>query len=427
MSHFKLRDYQEKGAQDGCKILKELGLVYFCWSVRTGKTLTSLRTADLYGAKNVLFLTKKKAIKSIEDDYSKMPFKFALTVINYESMHKTTDSYDLIILDENHCNSAFPKPSKRTKEIKFRFSRLPMIMLSGTPAAESPSQWYHQMWLSINSPFKGWATFYKWAAVFVDVELKHLGYSMVKDYSKGKEEMINKVIKPYVLTFSQEEAGFSSKVDIEVLNFKPMNQELIKRLKKDKFIEGKEETILADTGAKLMQKIHQLENGTIKFESGNSQILDKSKAEFIKEKFKGQKIAIFYYYVAELELLKSVFDNYTTDLNEFNQTDKIYIGQQYSNALGVNLSKADYLVFYNFSFSGTNFVQSIDRLSTVDRLENKVYFVFPKGSLTEKIFKVVQKKKNFTEKMFLKEYGIKFPNQDNEQAKSKRLDSVKNY
>ena len=401
-----LRDYQQQGAKDGCKILKELGLVYFCWSVRTGKTLTALQTAQNYGAKNVLFLTKKKAIKSIQGDYFNFGFTFKLTVVNYESLHKVQGAFDLIILDENHCNAAYPKPSKRTKEIKLRYSRLPMIMLSGTPAAESPSQWYHQLWLSINSPFKEWGSFYKWAAIFVDVELKHLGYSTVKDYSKGKEALINKYIKPYVLTFSQEEAGFSSKIDIEVLNIDPINQDLIKRLKKDKFIEGKSETILADTGAKLMQKIHQLENGTVKFESGNSQTLDKSKANFIKERFKGKKIAIFYYYKEELELLKSVFKHHTTDLSEFNVTDKVYIGQQHANALGVNLSKADCLVFYNFSFSGTNFIQSIDRLSTVNRLENKVYFVFPKGSLTEKIYRVVQNKKTFTEKMFIKEYGF---------------------
>lgn len=399
-----LRSYQIKGANDGCRILKEKGLVYFCWSVRTGKTLTALQTAENYGAKNVLFLTKKKAIKSIEGDYNTFGFSFNLTVINYESLHKVEGNFDLIILDENHGNAAFPKPAKRTREIKLRYSRLPMIMLSGTPAAETGSQWYHQFWLSINSPFNEFPTFYKWAKVFVDVQLRNLGYATVKDYTKANNELIDKYIKPYVLTFSQEEAGFNSKVDIEVLNIEPMNSQLITRLKKDKLIIGKEESIIADTGAKLMQKIHQLENGTIKFESGNAQILDYSKAEFIKERFKGKKIAIFYYYKAELELLKDVFDNFTEDLSEFNETDKVYIGQQHSNALGVNLSKADCLVFYNFSFSGTNFVQSIDRLSTVNRLENKVYFVFPRKSLTEKIFKVVKKKQRFTEKMFLKNY-----------------------
>ena len=399
-----LRPYQIELSDKGCKILKEKGIVYFAVAVRCGKTLTALQTAENYQAKNVLFLTKKKAIDSVLKDYNTFGFAFDLTVINYESLHKETGTFDLLILDENHCNSAFPKPSQRTKDIKKRFSKLPMIMLSGTPATESLSQWYHSFWMSDNSPFKEWKTFYKWATEFVDVELRHLGFGIVKDYSKGKETLINQYIEPYVLKFTQAEAGFVSKVNIKVLDVPQMNESLIKRLKKDLFIEGKTESIVADTAAKLMQKIHQLENGTIKFDSANTKVLDQSKANFIKERFKGKKIAIFYYYVAELELLKTVFENHTTDLIEFNTSDKVYIGQQYSNALGVNLSKADCLVFYNFSFSGTNFIQSIDRLSTVDRLENTVYFVFPKGSLTEKIYKVVQQKKNFTEKMFLKDY-----------------------
>ena len=36
---------------------------------RTGKTLTALTAAENYGAKNVLFVTKKKAIDSIVSDY----------------------------------------------------------------------------------------------------------------------------------------------------------------------------------------------------------------------------------------------------------------------------------------------------------------------------------------------------------------------
>jgi hypothetical protein len=36
------------------------------------------------------------------------------------------------------------------------------------------------------------------------------------------------------------------------------------------------------------------------------------------------------------------------------------------------------------------------------RATNDVFFIFGKDSLTEKIYKVVSQKKNFTEKMFLK-------------------------
>jgi hypothetical protein len=179
-------------------------------------------------------------------------------------------------------------------------------------------------------------------------------------------------------------------------------QNLILKLKKDKVIVGKEETILADSGSKMMQKIHQLENGTIKFESGKSQSLDYSKAIFIRDKFKGKKIAILYYYVEELELLKQVFPNHTNDLNEFNTTDKDFIGQCYSCSMGINLSAAHSLIFYSFGYSGTHFIQAIDRLTTKERKLNDVYFVFGKGSLSERIYKVVSKKKNFTLNMYEK-------------------------
>ena len=61
----KLRDYQIELSNKGAEILQRLKIVYLAMEVRTGKTLTSLEIAKLYGAKNVLFLTKKKAIQSI--------------------------------------------------------------------------------------------------------------------------------------------------------------------------------------------------------------------------------------------------------------------------------------------------------------------------------------------------------------------------
>jgi hypothetical protein len=261
---------------------------------------------------------------------------------------------------------------------------------------------FHQFWVSSYTPFTQYGNFYKWSKTFVNVKPKHLGHGVVNDYTDAKKDLIDLVIEPYILKYTQKESGFESKVNEHVIYIPELCQKLISKLKKDKIIIGKEEAILADTGSKMMQKLHQLESGTIKFESGNSQSLDYSKAIFIRDKFKGKKIAILYYYVEELELLKQVFTNHTNDLNEFNTTDKDFIGQQYSSALGVNLSKADCLIMYNFGFSGTNYLQSIDRLSTISRKENNVYFVYGKGSLTERIHSVVKQKKNFTEAQFKK-------------------------
>lgn len=397
-----LRDYQIELSQKAVEILRNKKIVYLNMQPRTGKTLTALNVAKLFNAKNVLFITKKKAISSIQSDYNNFNFLFDITVINAESLHKIEGKFDLIISDEHHGNGAFPKPSNRTKLFKLKYSYLPMIFLSGTMSTESGSQIFHQFWVSYFSPFKEYSNFYKWSKTFVNVTEKHLGYGVVKDYSDAKMDLINDIINDYTIKYTQENSGFKSKVNINVLYCNPINEILIKRLKKDKLIEGKDELILADTGAKLMQKIHQLENGTIKFESGNIKVLDYSKAEFIRDKFKDKKIAIFYYYIAEFELLKEVFTNYTTDIDEFNNSGKTYIGQQYSSAMGINLSSADCLVFYNFGYSGTNYLQSIDRLTTIDRKENNIYFIYAKNSLTEKIHEIVQQKKNFTEKQFLK-------------------------
>jgi superfamily II DNA or RNA helicase len=62
----KLRQYQIDLSNKGCDILTKFGIVYFAMQVRTGKTLTALNTAELFGAKKVLFLTKKKAIGSFD-------------------------------------------------------------------------------------------------------------------------------------------------------------------------------------------------------------------------------------------------------------------------------------------------------------------------------------------------------------------------
>ena len=106
-----LRDYQKKIANQAVSILNRLHIVYISMEVRTGKTLTSLETAKLYGAKRVLFLTKKKAISSILKDYNDFGYQFELVVVNDESMHKLEDTnYDLVIHDEHHRFGAFPKP-----------------------------------------------------------------------------------------------------------------------------------------------------------------------------------------------------------------------------------------------------------------------------------------------------------------------------
>ncbi len=422
-----LREYQIKLSNEATEILKLKKLVALFMEVRTGKTLTALQVCKNVNANRVLFITKKKAFSSIEKDYENFKFKYDITIVNRESLHVIeSNDFDVVIIDEVHGYTSYPKPSKYYKDIKQRFGNLPMIMLSGTPTPESYSQFYHLFTLSNHHPFNDHKNFYKWANEYVNITQKRLGYATVNDYSDANKKDFWHLCRYYILTYTQSEAGFTSNVNEMVLEveMQPITYKIIDKLKKDlvvtSSITGK--SIVADTAVKLQQKIHQLCSGTIKFEDGTTQIIDNSKALFIKEKFKDNKIAIFYNFVAELEMLKETFGNkLTTDLDEFNATDKWIALQIVSGREGISLAKADALIMLNIQFSAVSYFQSKDRLTTKDRLVNNVFWIFSKDGIEQNIYNAVSKKLDYTNSIFKKQYGIKDTTQNNKEVRGRRL------
>lgn len=402
-----LRDYQKDIVRRGIDIIADHQLLYLQMEVRTGKTLTALAICEELGAASVLFITKKKAISSIINDYDNYGFDFYINVINNESLHKVEGEYDIVVSDEHHRNASFPKPNKSAKIIKQRWANLPMIFLSGTPNAESYSQVYHQYWLSNNSPFKQWPNFYKWAQHFVNITTRNFGYADVKDYSQADYAKIKPYIDKHIITYTQKEAGFESNVNEHILHcdMKPITLQIIKQLKKDKIVQGHNGVIIADTAVKLQNKIHQLCSGTCILEDGTSAIIDHSKAEFIRDKFQGKKIGIFYKFKGELQILKDIFgDSLCTELDEFNGTDKNIALQIISGREGISLREAEALVYYNIDFSSISYFQSKDRMTTMDRQANDVYWIFARKGIEAKIYKNVINKKDYTVNMFKRDY-----------------------
>jgi len=377
--------------------------------VRTGKTLTALSIGIELKAQKVLFITKKKAISSIDRDYDMLRPTYFLHTINYESLHKVSYDldWDLIIVDEAHSMGKLAKPSKRARDVKMRIikSKANVILMSGTPTPESYSQMYHQVYGIPNNPFKEYTNFYKFAHKYIDIKIKPINGMQIRDYSHGLPTIMD-AMKPYTIAYSQKEAGFKVKTTEKVLEveMEKTTYELARELKKKLVIEGKREIILADTPVKLMMKLHQLYSGTIKFESGNSDILDYSKAKFIRSKFKNMKVGIFYVFKAELKALKEVYgDELTTELSEFEETSKSIALQIVSGREGISLKQADCLVYYNIAFSATSYWQSKDRMTTKERLENDVYWIFSRGGIEKKIYKAVTDKKDYTLSHFRKD------------------------
>jgi hypothetical protein len=401
-----LRPYQEKIIDKAMDIISRHKFVYLAMQVRTGKTLTALGIADKLreqsdSVTDVLFVTKKKAIQSIEDDVAKFDRAYSVTVVNYESLHKIPNKrWSVVVVDEAHRIGAFPKPNLAAKFFKSLTTKQDpiFILLSGTPTPESYSQMYHQVYYIKRSPFAEYSTFYRFANHYVKIRERYINSFVVKDYSDGSKSILE-AMRPFTINYTQEEAGFTSEIVENVLTVK-MSDTIYKmadKLRKDLVIEGRDEVILADTSVKLLSKLHQLYSGTIKFESGNSMVIDDSKARFIHSRFTGKKVGIFYKFKEELQALLSEYgDELTEDLEEFRSTDKSIALQILSGREGISLKEADCLVYYNIDFSATSYWQSRDRMTTIDRKGSDVYWIFADGGIEKDIYDVVKKKKNYT-------------------------------
>jgi hypothetical protein len=218
-----------------------------------------------------------------------------------------------------------------------------------------------------------------------------------------------------MISFTQEEAGFQSFVEEEI-HYVLMENSTYKfadRLKRDKLVKNADgEIVMADTAVKLMSKLHQIFSGTVIVDEPEriAKVFDERKAEFILDKFAGQKIAIYYKFVAEYYAILRLFgDRVVDDAVKFNEggNELVYVSQIVSGREGVNISTADALIFYNIDFSAVSYWQSRARIQTKDReKESKIHWIFAHNGIEDKIYKAVMDKKDYTLQHFKRDYGI---------------------
>ena len=425
-----LRDYQLELAKKGELILKKYHLLYLALEMRVGKTLIAIHIASLIKAKRILFVTKKKAISDIYKQMLSLSgddeYKFFLRITNYEALHKEQPEFDLVICDEAHSLGSYPKASKRAQELRrivsgnsLKFADAYVIYLSGTPSPESYSQLYHQFWISRHSPFTQ-PSFYKWAeAGFVLVQEKRISGHTIRDYSCAIQKQVELYTKKLFISFTQEDAGFvAPRLEDKIVNVEidPKIVQLAEKIIRDRIYTFKDGTVLVcDTAAKLQRKLHQIYSGTVIIDSNEDgsirrehRILDRSKAEYIKEHWLGRKkIAVFYFFTGEGEVLKQTLVNWTEDPNHFNNTTEhvVYLGQFQSSSRGINLSSTDMIIFYNIHFSSELYQQARQRGQEQEKEKvTELVWLFSKNGMENKIYSRVINKQSYTLSYFRKDY-----------------------
>ena len=89
----------------------------------------------------------------------------AIETKSWEAFIPFTGFYESIVLDEAHSMGAYPKPSKRAKQVKqiVRKQNPYVTQMSGTPTPESYSQIYHQVYFCPMNPFRSYINFYNFS------------------------------------------------------------------------------------------------------------------------------------------------------------------------------------------------------------------------------------------------------------------------
>jgi len=317
-------EHQVKAAEKLYILIKKYGYAYLQGQPRSGKTYTAILVAEMSKAKNILVLTKKKAIEGWMKFTSLPSITKNYTVTNYEQVSKLKPIYDLVIVDESHNIGSFPKPTQRYKNIRKLCWNLPHLHLSGTAIVESPASIYHQMSISKYNPFKEFRNFYDFHRKWGIPKFKWIAGREIKDYSVTKPELLD-YIDYFMVYMTQEEAGIDVQVEDKVhyVELDKRTKELYNKLQKDRIVtitfyektdfginSGDYDRIdyeyVADTVMKLRIALHQIEGGTLKLDKDKVIWLGNiEKIDYIKRNFDlSKKIGVMCHFKEEQSLIK---------------------------------------------------------------------------------------------------------------------------
>ena len=386
--------HQTELAKLAYSILAEHMIVYLAMEERTGKTLTAILVCEQSKLRNVLVITKKKALGGWQDTLKAFSHTVNYTVVNYHQAKKELDGdFDAVILDEAHNYvSSFPKPSAMWSDIGKLTRDKPIIYLSATPYAQGAQLLYHQFALSSWSPFKKWTTAYNWFRSFGIPDTIYLAGRQVESYKQARTEEVLLYCKHLFITKTRKELGFhhepTDKVHYVTLGEK--TRQVYNILTKHKIIELNGHELVCDTTMKLRTALHMLEGGVAKVADNYLVLGNTEKLDYIKATWPNQhELVIMYQYIAEKEKLEAAFPD-------------ALVLQATSFAEGVDLSHKKTLVIYSQDFSTARHSQRRARQANLLRTDDiTVHFLLVKKAISEEVYKTVSvNKTNYIDSLY---------------------------
>jgi len=380
------KPHQIAASEAAVKLLNQHGMAALFGLPRTGKTRTALRAASLYGANNVLVLTKKAAIGGWRSEISATQPHFGIHVINYEQVKHLKDKYDFLILDESHNLGSRGKPTQRVKAIRALAYNLPALFLTGTPTIETPLGIYHQWCVTKHSPFDEFKNFYKFFRVYGVPNPIWLNGRQVEQYKEHRPEL-DGIIEKYAVRVSQDDAGIKHQAQ-DVVHTVPLSKKTKARLKEleEHGVVGK---YVYDTDMGVRTALHQLESGTLLYEDEYIMLKNTEVVDYIRDTFgDSPDVALFAHFKSTRKKLRQ-------------HLKRAQIFSSIAHSEGVDMSHMKHMVIVNTGYSGAKAAQLRERVVNMNRTtEALVHHIVTDAGISRDVYNAVSKKVDYNLRAF---------------------------
>lgn len=325
-------------------------------------------------------------------------------IINYDLVFRRKEIMSLqdftLLLDESSLIQNYK--SKRTKTI-LKMKPSNVILLSGTPVGGKYENLYTQLKLL------GWnITKKEFWDTFINFELVQFGGPLspmipkIKGYKNVDE--LKKMLKFFGADFLKSDEVF----DLPEQNFNeikvPTSKEY-KKFKKEKYICINNKEFISDTPLKTMLYARMLCGAYNKYKLNAFVDLLESTDD---------RVIVFYNFTDELEALKklignrqySVINGAERDLTNYENVDNSITFVQYqAGAMGLNLQKANKIIYYSLPLSSELYEQSKKRIHRIGQNRPCFYYLLlAENSIEERIKTTLDQRNDYTQELFEKDF-----------------------
>ena len=415
----KLFDYQEKALA----LTSDKDNSAFYYDMGLGKTFIGSERLRLYGERVNIIVCQKSKIKDwcehFKEHYTDYavfdltnkkdmqgfmiyPIYKCIGIINYELAYRREELRQLKDFTMKLAESSMIK-NETAKRTKFILSLKPShtILLSGTPTDGKYEFLYSQLRLL------GWKiTKTAYYNRYIKTELRSYGgpmFRVVTGYKNVSE--LKAKLKEYGAVFAKTE-------------------EVIK-LPEKKFIK-EYSTVSSDYKKFMKDRVIKIDDKEL---TGDSTLSKRLYARMLCSAYSKDKIArlidlvnstsdrviIFYNFNTELEALRkvlfdrpiSIVNGQIKDLKAYENNDNsVTLIQYQAGAMGLNLQKANRIIYFSLPERSELFEQSKARICRIGQEKQCYYHIMMcRKSVEEKIYECLLMRKDYTDELFRKEFG----------------------